>query len=252
MVYKGLHAAFGEKHDPEEAGSLGDGYHNAMQDMENQRPVIDNHHIRFDSRSRTGTMINRLLNELGVSEKLQAYLNISELLFEYGYDLEHFSKDFHLIPTTRNLWVAGNDIAAELVITSCVMEGIAYLNINASRYPSLNSVRIIALGNLPHSLQLEWIRANCQKRKITLVFSSDLLGRLADITIAAGIRNKPVRLCWTGFAITVEANGLSFDEDPDKLTLNVFEQKTSIRTAVRTRKPVRFNTFLDQLKHDKP
>jgi hypothetical protein len=54
MIYKGLNAAFGEKHDVKEAGLLSPGYHNAMQDLEDQRPVINNDHIRFDSRSRTG------------------------------------------------------------------------------------------------------------------------------------------------------------------------------------------------------
>lgn len=54
MVYKGLNAIFGKKHDPAEAGALSPGYYSAMEDMEDQRPVINNDHIRFDSRSRTG------------------------------------------------------------------------------------------------------------------------------------------------------------------------------------------------------
>jgi len=53
MVYKGLNAAFGKKHE-EDAGSLSPGYYSAMQDMEDERPVMTNDHIRFDSRSRTG------------------------------------------------------------------------------------------------------------------------------------------------------------------------------------------------------
>jgi hypothetical protein len=54
MVYKGLNAIFGKKHDPVEAGILSPGYYSAMEDMEDQRPVINNDHIRFESRSRTG------------------------------------------------------------------------------------------------------------------------------------------------------------------------------------------------------
>lgn len=54
MVYKGLNALFGEKQKPEEAGTLSPGYYSAMQDMEDQRPVMNNKHIRFDGRSRTG------------------------------------------------------------------------------------------------------------------------------------------------------------------------------------------------------
>jgi len=47
MVYQGLNAAFGKKHDPQEAAELSPGYHAAMEDIEDQRPVINNDHIRF-------------------------------------------------------------------------------------------------------------------------------------------------------------------------------------------------------------
>ncbi|RFZ91069.1 DUF4099 domain-containing protein [Mucilaginibacter conchicola] len=48
MVYQALNAAFGKKHDPKESKKLSPGYHSAMADVENQRPVADNSHIRFE------------------------------------------------------------------------------------------------------------------------------------------------------------------------------------------------------------
>lgn len=48
MVYQGLNAMFGKKHDPKESEKLSPGYHSAMEDLENERPVADNAHIRFD------------------------------------------------------------------------------------------------------------------------------------------------------------------------------------------------------------
>jgi hypothetical protein len=53
MLYTGLNAMFGEKHNPKEANSFSQGYHNAVQDMEDQRPVYSNDHMRFDAKSRT-------------------------------------------------------------------------------------------------------------------------------------------------------------------------------------------------------
>ena len=53
MLYKGLNAMFGEKHNPKEANTLSPGYNNAVKDMEAQRPVYNNDHIRFDARNRT-------------------------------------------------------------------------------------------------------------------------------------------------------------------------------------------------------
>lgn len=54
MIYKGLNAMFGQKHDPQEANSLSPGYYNALQDMENENPLTSNNHIRFDAKTRTG------------------------------------------------------------------------------------------------------------------------------------------------------------------------------------------------------
>ena len=54
MVYKGLNAMFGERHNPKEANELSSGYHNAVKDMEDQRPIQSNEHMRFDARNRTG------------------------------------------------------------------------------------------------------------------------------------------------------------------------------------------------------
>lgn len=53
MLYQGLNAAFGKKHDPKEAEYLSPGYYSAVEDLEDQRPVINNDHIRFDGRIRS-------------------------------------------------------------------------------------------------------------------------------------------------------------------------------------------------------
>jgi len=53
MLYTGLHAMFGQKRDPDEAKKLSPGYYSAVSDMEDQRPVYDNDHMRFDARNRT-------------------------------------------------------------------------------------------------------------------------------------------------------------------------------------------------------
>jgi len=53
MLYTGLHAMFGKKHDAKEANALSPGYYNTVQDMEDERPVYSNEHIRFDARNRT-------------------------------------------------------------------------------------------------------------------------------------------------------------------------------------------------------
>ena len=191
-----------------------------------------------------------LLNRLGVSKELQAYFDLQELCFNYGEEQEVFGGNYHLIPLTRDLWMNGNYPATELIITSSAMEAVAYMALNAWRHPAGSALSFIAVGLRPHPEQWQWIGRYCLKRKITLVFSNDLCGRIADIVIAAGIRGRPVRPVWHSGNVQLRLPNMTVELSPEKTSLSAFEKAAAIRTAVRTRKPGRFNTFLDQLRHD--
>jgi hypothetical protein len=194
--------------------------------------------------------MDNLLTALGVSQELQAYFNTADLCFDYGNEQELFGQGFHRVPTTADLWMAGNYPATELIVTSSAMEAVAYMALNAWRHPSNAVMSFISLGNLPHPRQLEWISAYCQKRKITLVFSNDLPGKLADIIVASGIRNKDVRPVWHHDKIQLHVGHRTFSFPPETVSLNTFQKAAAIRTGIRTRKPARHNTFLDQLIDD--
>src|SRR5579872_5779193 len=98
--------------------------------------------------------MNPILTKLGVPPGVQAFFNAGELMFDYGGHFEHFDFGFHLVPTTPNLFIAGGDMNGELVIASSVMEAIAFFTIMGHRYSNLNVVSAIAIGNLPHPVQL--------------------------------------------------------------------------------------------------
>ncbi|RFZ91068.1 hypothetical protein D0C36_19185 [Mucilaginibacter conchicola] len=191
------------------------------------------------------------LKKLGVSPELQAYFDINERRFTYGNELEVFGPDYHIVPVTRDLWMHGNYPSTELIITSCAMEAVAYMAVNAWRHPAEARLSFIAVGLRPHPEQLRWIAKYCLKRKITLVFSNDVCGRLNDIIIAAGIREKPLRAVWHKNSVQLLLpNGSAIELTPEKLSLNVFEKAASLRSGIRTQKPGRFNTFLDQLRYE--
>jgi hypothetical protein len=191
-----------------------------------------------------------LLDRLGVSKELQAYFDLQELCFNYGEEQEVFGEDFHLIPLTRDLWMNGNYPATELIVTSSAMEAVAYMALNAWRHPAGASLSFIAVGLRPYPEQWQWIGRYCLKRKITLIFPNDLCGRLADIVIAAGIRNRPVRPVWYQGRVQLRLPNMTVELPAEKISLSAFEKASAIRTAVRTCKPRSFNTFLDQLRHD--
>ncbi|WP_295668133.1 hypothetical protein [uncultured Mucilaginibacter sp.] len=189
------------------------------------------------------------LTALGVPEAVQAFFDVPELMFNYGGHFEHFGTGFHRVPTTPNLWLAGKELAREVIITSTAMEAIAYLSVNLHRYSDLDTLSFIALGNLPHYGQLQWIKSHYPKRKFTLVFGKDLLGRLADIRVAAGLKNQAVRLLRTDLQIQIMCNDEVYRFDPEVLSLSAFEKASGLRTGFRTSKPKEFDTYLEQLKY---
>ena len=191
-----------------------------------------------------------LLTQLGVPPELQAFFDLQDLYFTYGDEQEVYGPGFHHVPVTRDLWMAGSHPATELIITPSAMEAIAYTTLNAWRHPANSLVSFIAVGLRPQPEQLQWLARYCLKRKITLVFPNDLCGRLADIVIAAGIRNKPVRPVWNSPGVQLWLNNQVIQLPAEKLSLHTFEKAASLRTGIRTRKPGRFNTFLDQLHND--
>lgn len=193
--------------------------------------------------------MNALLTALGVPNAVQEFFDIDELVFSYGEHFEHYDKGFHRVPTTKNLWLAGSAVTREVIITSTAMEAIAYLTVNLNSYPNLQSLSFIAIGNLPHPGQLNWIKTHFPKRKFTLVFGKDLLGKLADIRVAAGLFYKPVRLLRSEIQIQILCGQQVYRFDQETISLNSFEKATGIRTGVRTAKSKEFDTFLDQLKH---
>lgn len=194
--------------------------------------------------------MNPVLTALGITEDIQSFFGSEQLLFTYGAHYEHYETDFHRVPTTPHLWMAGDVITREVIITPAAMEAIAYLSLNRRRHRSFSNLTFIALGNLPHDGQLNWIRKHLPQRKYTIVFPNDLLGRLADIRIAAALKGISVSFRYLPAGIEVQYNRLTLRFGEDTISLSSFEKAASLRTGCRTVKAKQFNTFLEQLKNE--
>jgi hypothetical protein len=194
--------------------------------------------------------MNAYLTQLGVPPRLQTFFAAEELYFDYGNEREHVSATCHRVPTTSMLWTAGSPLAKEVIITFSVMEAIAFMTINQWAFQQLDNLFFVAIGNRIHTGQMKWIRDNLKKRTFTLVFGDDLLGRLTDVKVALAIRNKEVKLeAQPGLILArLKQKAATFEEG--RWSLSAFENEFSIRTKVRTCKPVNQLSFFDQLKHD--
>jgi hypothetical protein len=195
--------------------------------------------------------MNKLLTKLGVSAEIQALFNIQgELRFDYGDSFEHFYQGGHRIPTTQNLWRAGNELAAQVIISSSVMELIAFMSLNVQKFPDPENLFFIATGNNCHPAKLHWIRSAFKKRKFILVYGNDLLSRLTDIKVATGLRDKSTILSWSDPLVEFTTGNRNFRIEQNRVSLAAFERLAGIRTHIRTGKPFPHNTYLEQLIYD--
>lgn len=196
--------------------------------------------------------MNTLLSKLGVPPEVQAFfhIDVDALYFWYGDAFEHFGDDFHLIPTTTGIWMAGSDSSREVIVTTAAMEAVAFLAVNMHRYRDMNLLTFLALGNLPCPVHFKWMLDKFPNRKFTLVFADDLLGRLFDVRVGAALHKKQTRFVLADNLVHITCEGVQYDLEAETLSLNAFEKASRLRTGVRTFKPKEFNTFLDQLKNE--
>jgi hypothetical protein len=195
--------------------------------------------------------MNALLTRLGVSPEIQGFFNVeADLLFNYGDDHEHYGDGFHKVPTTPNLWVAGDETASSVIVTHSAMESIAFLSIHRQRYPKLEQLAFIAIGNRMASEQINWINENFPGRRFTLVFSNDLLGRITDIKLAAALQKRAIRVFHVHNKVMIFYGDRLQVFSEERLSLHQFQETFGIRPRIPTRKSIQSLTFLDQLHYD--
>ncbi|OKS88169.1 hypothetical protein [Mucilaginibacter polytrichastri] len=195
--------------------------------------------------------MNRILTGLGIPLEVQAFFNIAaDLSFCYGDQYEHYDERFHIVPATTNLWFAGTQNATHLIITHSVMEAMAFITLNRHRYPRLEQLAFVAIGNRLHVEQGDWIRQTFPGRKVTLVFGKDLVGHITDIKLVAVIKNIPIRIFYKAAEIHIYRDDSSRIFKQEHISLHAFQEAFGIRPRFRTGKPVNSLTFLDQLKYD--
>lgn len=188
------------------------------------------------------------LERLDIHPKVQSffqpYLKITcgRLVFNYGNSFEHVSADFHRVPITEEVWIAGEPtLAKDLFITGSAMDAITWLNLNRQRYRWLETLCFIAVGASPGKHHAEII---LQHKKLHFIFSNDPLGAICDLKLASFIRDKPLKISYREnlFEIVFENQFYAFE----KLSLNSLEKASGYNFRIRTHKPKKAITYYEQ------
>lgn len=198
------------------------------------------------------------LTRLGIRKEVQLFFQPfcgndadGNLLFTYGSDSECYGLAFHRVPETDMLWMAGNPNLSEVkrvFVCASAMEAIAYLSVRFSAFNRLDQLFFVSTGARPDKEQIGWLSSNLPGKRFTLVYGKDILGRVSDVKMAAGISRIPVAVFITADGVLTHYRSQSLVFPQEQFSLSLFEKRSGLRLRVATEKPKGFDTFFDQLK----
>jgi len=199
------------------------------------------------------------LTRLGIRPEVQRFFRpffvadpLGNLLFSFGEDIEHFGFAFHRVPVTDGVWLAGNLEFPQVrlvILSASALDAVSWLNKKLPAFPHTENLLFLALGAGIHEAQLLWIRSNLAGKQFRLSFGQDVLGRMADLKLAAAIRGWPLSVyLGAGEQVVVSFRQHHFSFSQEKFSLAAFEKASGMRFGVATDKPKVHNSFFDELK----
>ncbi len=198
--------------------------------------------------------LTRLGVDLQVQQFFEPYFRTDEtgnLLFDYGDGLEHFGFAFHKVPLSQNFWMAGNrnfSQVRQVVICASAMEAVSWLKNKQAAFSSWEGLLFLSAGTAVQSVHGQWLHSHLHNQEFRLVFGRDLLGRIADLKLAAAIRGWPVEIYHDCENILVSFRSRAFSFNQDAFSLHAFEKAAKCRFGVPADKPKGFNNYFDMVK----
>ncbi|TSJ44402.1 hypothetical protein FO440_09545 [Mucilaginibacter corticis] len=201
------------------------------------------------------------MTRLGIKPEVQRFVRpfysidaIGNLLFAYGEDREHFGFAFHKVPVTDGLWLAGNVVFSQVclvILSASALDAVSWLNKNLPAFPQTGNLLLVSLGAGISEAQVLWIRKHLAGKQYCLSFGNDLLGRMADLKLAAALRGWPLSVFLTEKEmVMVDFRSRHFVFSQENLSLSAFEKAAGMRFGVATDKPKVYTTFFEELKAD--
>lgn len=199
------------------------------------------------------------LTRLGIRPEVQRFFrpfyrseDLSNLTFAYSEAQEHFGFAFHRVPVTDGFWLAGNLQFSQVrlvILSASALDAVSWLNKKGAAFPQTENLLFVSMGAGVSDAQLLWMRKHLAGKQLRLLFGRDLLGRMADLKLAAAIKGWPLSVySGAGEQVTVRFRSRIFSFRQENFSLAVFEKAAGIRFGVATDKPKLYNTFFDELK----
>lgn len=201
------------------------------------------------------------LTRLGVGAEVQQFFapfyvsdEAGNLCFWYGKVYEHFGLGFHRVPLSADLWLAGNlnfSQVRQVIISGSALDAVSWLNKKAIYLSHTENILFVATGSGLQTEHLNWINKQLFGKAFSLIYGNDLLGRLASLKMAAGLRRLPLEVYAEGKdLISVSFRSRNYAFSQDNFSLHAFEKVAKFRFGIRCDQPKDYLTFFDGLKAD--
>jgi hypothetical protein len=201
------------------------------------------------------------LTRMGVSEMVQQFFapfftsdEAGNLCFWYGKVYEHFGFGFHRVPVSADLWLAGNLNFSQVrlvIISGSALDGVSWLNKKGIYLSHTENLLFISTGAGLQTEHIRWINEHLDGKAFCLTYGKDLLGRLASVKMAAGLRRLPMEVYAEGTdEVSVSFRSRNFSFSQDNFSLHAFEKAAGFRFGIRCDQPKDHLTFFDGLKAD--
>ena len=196
---------------------------------------------------------------LGIRPEVQHFFRpfyrvdaIGNLLFAYDEETEHFGFAFHKVPVTDGFWLAGNLQFSQVrlvILSASALDAVSWLNKKAAAFPQTENLLFVSLGAGVSNAQMQWIKAHLGRKQFRLLFGRDVLGRMADLKLAAAIKGWPLSVYFgEGEQVVVNFRHHYFSFSEETFSLAAFERAASVRFGMAADKPKVHNSFFDELK----
>ena len=198
------------------------------------------------------------LTRLGMEADVQAFFEpfyradpLGNLLFDYGDGLEHFGFSFHKVPLSQNFWMAGNrnfSQVRQVVICASAMEALSWLKNKQTAFGCLDGLLLLSAGCRICPAHCRWLNKNLPEKKYHFVFGRDLLGRITELKLAAGLRGRALEIYHHENRVSVNFRSRVFSFSPENFSLRAFETVSKYRFGVCCDKPKGYDNYFDLLK----
>jgi hypothetical protein len=199
------------------------------------------------------------LQRLGIRPGVQQFFGLfydsdeeGNLCFAYGGSFEHFGFGFHYIPASPDFWMAGNlnySQVRQVIISGSALDAVSWLNKKAALLSHTENLLFLSTGTAVQSEHIRWLHTYLQHKEYCLIYGNDLLGRMAALKMAAGIRGVAVEIyAVPGERIAVGFRWRVFYFSQENFSLNAFEKAAKFRFGIRCDRPKNHLTFFDELK----